>query len=285
MKNLEALLEEVLGRRPLRLRRIFTSDWAAVERAEMPGGDIFAVKHPLAGARSTTELEARMLRFLASNSELPVPEVMAVTEDLLAMTFVESGGRLDAGAQRDAARHMAKLHDIPSETFGLSFDTLYGPADQPNDPAISWVEFFRERRLLYMARQARDAGRLDDRCFARLTKLGEKLEGLIDEPAAPSLLHGDLWQGNVLVHGGKVAAFVDPAIYFGHAEMDLAFSTLFGTMSAPFFETYRTLRLIEPGFFEVRRDIYNLWPLLGHVLFFGGSYLAQVDAILNRHGV
>jgi fructosamine-3-kinase len=136
-----------------------------------------------------------------------------------------------------------------------------------------------------MAGLAHDAGRLDDAMLGRIRGLADKLEELIEEPARPSLLHGDLWQGNLLVREGRVAAFIDPAIYYGHGEMDLAFATLFGTLSEPFFEAYQEQRPIAAGFFEQRRDLYNLWPLLGHVLFFGGSYLGQVDAILRRHDV
>ncbi|MCH8861407.1 MAG: fructosamine kinase family protein, partial [Proteobacteria bacterium] len=168
---------------------------------------------------------------------------------------------------------------------GLKLDTVFGSAHQPNGRCSSWIGFFRDRRLLYMAGLAFRAGRMDDAMLGRVKELAGKLEDLIEEPAAPSLLHGDLWQGNMLVRGGRIEAFIDPAIYYGHAEMDLAFSTLFGTLSDSFFGAYQEQRPIAAGFFEQRRDLYNLWPLLGHVLFFGGAYLGQVDAILRRHNI
>lgn len=278
-------LEDLLGVAPVSLAPIHSSDWAEVFRADMADGQVFAVKVPKGGVAGSTEIEARMLRYLGSNSALPVPEVVAVSPQALVLAWVEGGDPLDVGAQQDAARHMARLHDISAPEFGLDFATIFGAADQPNGSCASWVAFFRERRLLHMARLAEAAGRIDQRMLGRIGKIAEKLDELIEEPAAPSLLHGDLWQGNVLVRDGRIAAFIDPAIYYGHGEMDLAFSTLFGTMSDPFFAAYREQRAIAPGFFERRRDIYNLWPLLGHVLFFGGSYLGQVDAILRRHNV
>ena len=118
-----------------------------------------------------------------------------------------------------------------------------------------------------------------------MERFGEKLEGLITEPARPSLLHGDLWGGNILVSGDKISGFIDPAISYGHPEMDLAFSTLFSTFGDAFFSAYDEIRPLQPGFFEVRRDIYNLWPLLVHVVLFGGSYAGQIDQVLRRHGV
>jgi len=285
MKNLDAVIEELMGTPPSRIRPEFTSDWAHVVRVEMPDGSVLAAKYPKAGASSTTKLEARMLEYLGSKTELPVPELMAATPEILLMSFIERRGGLDEAAQKDAAVHIAKLHELSSESFGFPFDTLYGPADQPNPRTTSWVEFFRDQRLLQMARVTAAAGRISGRMLGRIEAFAGKLDDLISEPVAPSLLHGDLWQGNVIVNEGRVAAFLDPAIYFGHAEMDLAFSTLFGTMTEPFFEVYNSYRTIEPDFFEVRKEIYNLWPLLGHVLFFGESYLGQVEAVLRRHGV
>jgi fructosamine-3-kinase len=285
MIDLEATIAEVLGAPPRRVRPEFTSDWAHVVRVEMADGSVLAAKYPKAGAASTTQLEGRMLKYLGAETELPVPQVMAVTPDILLMSFIEARGGLNEAAQKDAAMHIAKLHDLSSEDFGFPFDTLYGPADQPNSRTPSWVEFFRDRRLLHMARVVTEAGRISNQMMARIEALADKLNDLISEPEMPSLLHGDLWQGNVIINNGRVAAFLDPAIYFGHAEMDLAFSTLFGTMKTPFFDVYSSFRTIEADFFEVRKDIYNLWPLLGHVLFFGESYLGQVEAVLHRHGV
>ncbi len=285
MSSLEDHLEELLGARPRSLTPLHASDWADVMRAEMPGGETYAVKLPRRTDSGMAEIEARMLRYLREHSALPVPDVIAVSPRVLVLGFVPGGDPIDAAAERDAARHMALLHDVTAPQFGLDFDNLYGPAHQPNGPCASWVEFFRDHRLLYMAGRARDAGRLDDAMLGRVRELAEKLEDLIDEPTAPSLLHGDLWQGNLLVREGRIAAFIDPAIYYGHGEMDLAFATLFGTMSAPFFDAYREQRPIAAGFLEQRRDLYNLWPLLGHVLFFGGAYLDQVDAILRRHNI
>lgn len=291
MSSRAEYLEELLGVRPDNLAPVHLSDWAEVMRAEMPDGARYAVKLPRGtaprtdGAASMTEIEARMLNYLREHSELPVPDVIAVSPRALVLSYVEGGDPLDADAQRDAAGHMAALHNIRAAEFGLEFDTLYGPAHQPNRRHASWVAFFRKHRLLHMAGLAFQAGRMDEEMLLRIRALAEKLDDLIEEPRSPSLLHGDLWQGNLLVRDGRIAAFIDPAIYYGHGEMDLAFSTLFGTMSDAFFDAYREQRPIADGFFEQRRDIYNLWPLLGHVLFFGGSYLGQVDAILSRHNV
>jgi fructosamine-3-kinase len=120
--------------------------------------------------------------------------------------------------------------------------------------------------------------------LARVEALAARLDDYLEEPAHPSLLHGDLWTGNVLAHEDRVSGLIDPAIYWGHPEIELAFSTLFGTFNEIFFNRYHELRPIRPGFFEERRDLYNLYPLLVHVRLFGAGYLGGVERILRRMG-
>ena len=115
-----------------------------------------------------------------------------------------------------------------------------------------------------------------------LERLCGRLPDLIGEAAPPSLIHGDVWGGNVLVRGGRIAAFVDPAIHYADAEVELAFSTLFGTFGEPFFRRYGELRPLRPGFFEARRDLYNLYPLLVHTALFGVQYARSVGRIADR---
>ena len=104
----------------------------------------------------------------------------------------------------------------------------------------------------------------------------------IDEPDQPGLIHGDCWGGNVLCRRGRVAAFIDPAIYYADPDMELAFGTLFATFGPAFFRRYQDIRPLRPGFFEARRDLYNLYPLLVHVRLFGGTYLTGVERVLDR---
>lgn len=234
------------------------------------------------GEEATLDIEGKMLRYLAEKSELPVPEVIHDEETLLLISYIENSGAISHSVQADAAQYLAGLHDIKGEQFGLEFDTLIGSLYQPNTQYDSWIDFFREQRLLYMANIARSSGKLSLELYRRIEKFAENLEIFLIEPDTPSLIHGDMWGGNVLAVNGKIAGFIDPAIYYAHPEIELAFSTLFGTFGQAFFEVYQELRPVEPGFFSERRDIYNLYPLLVHVRLFGGGYASQVDSILKR---
>ena len=180
-----------------------------------------------------------MLGELARLSELPVPHVHYADADLLVMDFIETdGGGITESVERHAGELIAKLHATRREQFGYARDTLIGPLRQPNPPSSSWVPFFRDHRLLFMANEAHREGRLPLKLLARIERLAERLDELLIEPAFPSLLHGDLWTGNVLTRSGRVAGFVDPAIYCGSPEIELAFGTLFGTFGEAFFEAY-----------------------------------------------
>jgi fructosamine-3-kinase len=238
----------------------------------------------LAQGPSTFLTEAWMLGYLKSHSALPVPAVLHAAENILLLEYLESAGALDARAQKHAADLLAALHEITAPDYGLERDTVIGSLHQPNARTKSWIEFFRDRRLMHMARAALDETAIDARLMSRIESLAARLDEFLLEPAKPSLIHGDMWGGNVLAKDGRITGFVDPAIYYADAEIELAFSTLFSTFGDPFFARYRELRGIRDGFFETRLDIYNLYPLLVHVRLFGGGYVGSVEATLARFG-
>ena len=241
-------------------------------------------------AESDLDIEGYMLDYLGQHSRLPVPQVLHCEDTLLVMTFVDGQSHLGAAEQQHAAELLTDLHSVTQPQFGLERDTLIGPLHQPNPLSDSWIDFFRDHRLLYMARVAHVNGALPATLMTRIEKLSARLPDWLLEPERPSLIHGDIWATNILTHNGRIAAFVDPAIYYAHAEIELAYMALFGTFGysnssqSPFFRHYHELQPIAAGFFEERRDIYNLYPLLVHVRLFGGSYVNSVEATLGRFG-
>ncbi len=254
-----------------------------VFKARLGDGQQIVVKADY-GLSPKLDIEAFMLRYLAEHSSLPVPRVLHNAPDLLIMSFIPGASHFSPQAQHHAAELLAALHSQTAPGFGLERDTLIGGLHQPNDWQDSWLRFFREHRLLYMGEEGARAGRLPTGLLWRLEKFCTRLEDWLLEPERPSLLHGDVWTTNVLAQNGQITGFVDPAIYYGHPEIELAFTTLFGTFGKPFFARYQELRPIPPGFFEERRDVYNLYPLLVHVRLFGGSYVSSVEQVLHRFG-
>lgn len=231
------------------------------------------------------DLEGWMLCTLKERSALPVPDVLHSAPDLLVITYIETSSGITKSAEQDAADHLAALHAITGESFGLERDTLIGGLVQPNTQTQKWIPFFAEHRLLYMACEASNVGQLPAAFVSRIEALCGRLTQWLAEPDTPSLIHGDMWTGNVLCDNGRVAGFVDPAIYYADPEIELAFATLFNTFGDGFFARYTGQRPLAPDFFEVRKDLYNLYPLLVHVRLFGGSYVQSLDQSLKRFGV
>ncbi|GAB6052211.1 fructosamine kinase family protein [Magnetospira thiophila] len=273
-------ITRVTGRRPVEARPLSGGCIGDVFRVALEGSGSLVAK--VGDSASGLDLEGHMLEVLGPH--LPVPEVLHAEPNLLLMSWLPNDGGLTDESQMHAAELLAKLHGVRGPAFGLDRDTLIGGLPQPNPWTESWLAFFRDQRLLHRASDAQRAGRLPGRLLDRVEKLAANLGRWLSEPDHPSLLHGDMWTGNVLCQGRRIAGFVDPACYYGDPEIELAFSTMFGTFGRAFFHRYEQLRPIAPGFFEERKDLYNLYPLLVHVRLFGGSYVGSVERTLSRFG-
>lgn len=281
--SLKKQIETIIDKRPTDIKALSGGMIGQVYRVEFSNNEIIVAKYA-PNTDSTLDIEGYMLDYLKQNSNIPVPEVIHNSKQLLLMTFIEGNSNLSKSVQGHAAELLAGLHNIHAESFGLERDTLIGGLHQPNPDSNSWVTFFRDHRLLFMGQHALKEGLLTSSIYSRLENFCTDLGKWINEPKHPALIHGDMWTTNILAKNGRVTSFVDPAIYYGHPEIELAFSTLFGTFNQAFFDRYHEINPIEPDFMEVRRDIYNLYPLLVHVRLFGGGYSNSVSSILRRFG-
>lgn len=229
-------------------------------------------------------VEASGLRLLQAAEAVRVPEVIAVLDDppALVLEWIDSrSAKSDASAM--LGEQLAQQHRVLGEAYGLDHDNYIGANEQINTPSTSWVEFFREQRLGFQMELARRNGLLHAKRVALLERVMSRLTEWIDESScAPSLLHGDLWGGNFITGSNGEAVMIDPAVYYGDREAEIAFTELFGGFGARFYEAYHAAWPLAPGYSE-RRDLYNLYHLLNHVNLFGEGYGGQVDAILRKY--
>ena len=227
-------------------------------------------QHPYAA------IEAKMLLLLGKY--VNVPKLFEYDEKKIIMEYIPTDCILDENV---SARTLAHLHSQHKEKYGLEFDTTIGPFLQPNGQKSSWVEFFRDQRLLYMGKAALEEEALPKKHYELLERVCKKLPSLIPDTPKASLLHGDVWSGNVLCHEEKLY-LIDPALYYGHNEVELAFIMMFETFGKIFFDVYNETVPIEKDFFDYRYGVYQIYPYLVHVRIYGAMYLNALERLLLR---
>ena len=179
-----------------------------------------------------------------------------------------------------ASTGVPELVEGPAHQYGFPQNNFIGARPQNNTWSDSWITFFRDQRLAPQFRDADSYFTPADR--TKITKLLDNLDRFLVEPEHPSLLHGDLWAGNVMCGPDGKAMLIDPACYIGHREADLAMTQLFGGFPQAFYEEYKKAAPLQPGY-EERRDLYNLYQLLNHLNLFGPTYLGPVLSIVDEY--
>ena len=201
------------------------------------------------------------------------------------MEFIKSG-ECRSDYWETLARELAAMHQadasafVESGVFGFYEDNFIGARPQDNAPLATWVDFFRDKRLAPQFKAA--ASNFSGEEMSRVTKLLDHLDDFLIEPKKPSLIHGDLWSGNVMAGPDGKAMLIDPAAYVGNSEADIAMTELFGGFAPEFYQAYREANPMQPGY-EKRRDLYNLYQLLNHLNLFGKSYLGPVLSIVDEY--
>ncbi len=273
-----AFVTEVLGAEIEDVRAVGGGDineaWALTFS---DGRRAFAKTHP--GAAPTMfPREADGLDWLREPGALRVPEVLAVSEDVLVLELL-SPGRAAPDHDARLGRGLAAIHAAGADGFGGPSDNFIGDLPQDNRREPDWATFYRARRLEPQLARAADRGLVSRAMRDRFARLFAQLEELVGDPEPPARLHGDLWGGNCFTDDAGAPVLIDPAVYGGHREVDLAMMRLFGGFSPTVFAAYEEASPLSPGA-DARVPLYQLYPLMVHVNLFGGGYVSSVERAL-----
>lgn len=230
--------------------------------------------------------EADGLALIRATATIHVPEVYYYNEPMngepviLVMEWIEG----ERSEQTDAAlgHGLAQLHLKRGYFFGLKYQNYIGELKQYNGLFRTWLDYFREQRLLQQIETAKALGRMPTERLHSLMKLLDRLDRYIPEVVRPSLLHGDLWSANVLAGPNGVPYLIDPAVLYGHDEFEMAYTELFGGFTQNFYDAYYDINPLAADYLD-RRPLYQLFYLLAHLNISGETYGPKVDEIVSRY--
>jgi protein-ribulosamine 3-kinase len=246
------------------------------------GGRQYFVKTNRSGMRAMFKAEAKGLNEIAATDTIMVPEAICYGDDdqqsYIVMQYIPMQGSAN---QVQLGQQLAAMHMVTQRRYGWDIDNTIGDTHQPNQWTDSWLDFWRDRRLGYQLALAAENGyggelqTLGDRLMAALPAL------LADHETSPSMLHGDLWGGNVSGMANGTPVIFDPAFYYGDRETDIAMTHVFGGFSNDFYASYNNAWPLPDGF-STRKTLYNLYHILNHTNIFGGGYHSQAIAMLKQ---
>lgn len=278
---MQAELSEALGHEVERLDFLLQGQIGGIYRVRA-GGENYVLK--TSPDADKLAIEAKMLRDL-HEADIRVPRVVMSQGSFLLLEEIETVKKNKPIQEREAAKLLASLHSVTNESrmYGYYYDTTIGPFNQVNEQTqYNWTLFLGQMRIMPMARYCYDAGKIPKQMVERLEGLCGDLYKRIDMSTIyPSLLHGDVWSGNLLFEK-EGACLIDPAIYYGDKEMELAFILLFGTFGETFFHAYQEIHPLSDDFYKSKVPLYQIYPLLVHIALYGGSYVGELEQILKR---
>ena len=284
MKQLIDHLSERLNERIINHQAISGGDISQAFSLETLHNRYFLKVNSRKHGKALFKAELLGLKAIAATNTIAVPKVFDHGSfgdyGFLLMEFIVAKSP-DGDDYKRLAVQLAKLHKQTSVQFGFEHDNFIGSLPQRNKPHTNWTDFYLEERLLPQFELALSKNLL---ITAEIPKV-EKMKQVLSElflGVNPSLLHGDLWSGNFLIAENGMPYLIDPAVYYGHHEVDIAMTMLFGGFSSSFYTAYHHEFPVGQNF-NARIAIYQLYYLLVHLNLFGSSYYNAVKRITLKY--
>ena len=257
-------------------------------KLQFESGKVYFLKQLRGSSPGGFDADEVGLKELRKSSTVNVPEVIRKGPEFLLLQWIEEGFSRTSSSMEMLGIQFAEMHRFRGKKFGFSEDNYLGGSPQLNKPSKegsqNWAVFYAENRLEIQTSLAVKNGYATSELRNLMENLIKKFPDFISgTEEEPSLMHGDLWSGNYLIDKNGIPWLIDPAVYYGHREADLAMTSLFGGFSNSFYSAYKSTYPIESGYAD-REPLYHLYHLLNHLNLFGTGYYSQVISILRRYG-
>jgi len=226
--------------------------------------------------------EGKSLEILNNKFSNFFPKIYYLEKNFFIMEYINHNNLMNSSSEKDLAKKLAKIHSIKNDKYGFEYNTPIGGLEQSCEYEKSWINFYRNKRLQMIFNIINKSNPMPNEINKGIEKILKNLENYISDSQSPSLIHGDLWQGNILFNNGKVVSFIDPSIYFSNIELELSSLTFLKVVSNDFFNEYSKYNKIEKGF-EERSKIYELYYSLLNVHLWSRSYINNTYEIIKKY--
>ena len=281
LKFISEIIEHETGSVPHKIIRLQGGDINQVYHCFTKNNQL-VVKVNIAGKfPNMFEKEKKGLELLKPSNFL-IPKIFSIGSfrklDYLILEYIKPGKAIN---WEKFGENLANLHQLSNNKFGLGYDNYIGSINQINTYENNWLNFYTNHRIIHLMIVARNKNLLNYQDCRKIESMCGSFKDFIPF-TLPSLLHGDLWSGNIICSENGSPVLIDPAVYFGHPEIDWAMLDLFGNYPQYSFEIYNEINPLEKGF-EERKSIHQLYPLLVHLVLFGRSYYSSVMSKVKRY--
>ena len=282
-KIVENQIAKYVSDKKIKTRTILSNSFNMIcEKILLKNNESFVVKYYQNQKETFNSIisEKNSLSYLAKISSL-VPKIKFNSNELLIIDYIENNNIKDKNYQIILAEEILKIHQNIKEKYGFKFDSQIGGLKQKNEFTDNWAVFFRDKRLNSIFELINNNNPMASHINQKMDKLLKNLHNFIPNNPIPRLLHGDLWAGNILYNNGKLVGLIDPGIFFGHNELEIAYLTWFNFVNEEFIKIYSNIISIEKDYFEYE-PIYQLYYCLLNVHLWDRMYIKDVEKLLNK---
>ena len=226
--------------------------------------------------------EGKSIEHMYKNFPKLFPKLIFLNNNVMVMKFIDNNKIKNKYSSKELAKKISFIHKIKSTKYGYNFNPPIGGMKQPSEYEISWTNFFVKKRLVMIYEKINKTKLMPKTINKNIEKIIKNIKNILPNNPTPSLIHGDLWDGNILFNNGRLVGLIDPGIYYAHNELEVAYINWFGHFGKNFIEHYNDYNLIDKEFYNYQ-EVYQLYFSLLNVFLWSREYIIDVDRLANKY--